>query len=362
MPSPTRPTDSAWSPDGRKRPALSRPYLVYRTMADPPRHARVLIIGSGPAGLTAALYAARAELKPLLISGVPAGGQLLVTTDVENYPGFPEGIQGPELVDKMRRQAERFGTEVVDDNVTKVDFARRPFHVATGSRGAFTADAVIVATGASARWLGIPSETALRGKGISACATCDGFFFKGKELAVVGGGDTAMEEALFLTNFAPHVTIVHRRGDLRASAIMQARARANPKISFALDSEVIEVHGKDSVEGLSLKHLPSGKSSHLKVQGLFVAIGYDPATEVFRGQLDLNEHGYIRLREHSRTSVEGVFAAGDVHDHRYRQAVTAAGAGCMAAIDAERWLAEQPAPAAHERSAAPAAPLAAPPR
>ncbi|MGA8542623.1 MAG: thioredoxin-disulfide reductase [Thermoplasmata archaeon] len=333
-------------------------------MPDPSRHARLVIVGSGPAGLTAALYAARAELKPIVISGVPAGGQLLVTTDVENYPGFPEGIQGPELVDRMRRQAERFGAEFVDDNVSKVDFARRPFHLSTGTRGTFTAEAVIVATGANARWLGIPSETALRGHGISACATCDGFFFKGKELAVVGGGDTAMEEALFLTNFAPHVTIIHRRGDLRASAIMQARARAHPKISFALDTEVAEVHGKDSVEGLTLKHVPSGKSSHLKVQGLFVAIGYDPATEVFRGHLDLDPHGYLRLREHTRTSVDGVFAAGDVHDHRYRQAVTAAGAGCMAAIDAERWLAEHEThPAGHgtAKAAGARAPAVAPP-
>jgi thioredoxin reductase (NADPH) len=309
-------------------------------MSDTARHTRVLIIGSGPAGLTAALYAARAELKPIVVSGVPAGGQLLVTTDVENYPGFPEGIQGPELVDRMRRQAARFGAQFVDDNVTKVDFRHRPFHIGTGAQGNYTADAVIVATGASARWLNLPSETALRGKGISACATCDGFFFKGKELAVVGGGDTAMEEALFLTNFSPHVTIIHRRGDLRASAIMQARAKAHPKISFLLDTEVDEVLGKDAVVGLQVRHGRTGARSELKVQGLFVAIGYDPATDVFRGHLDLTEKGYIKLREHSRTSVDGVFAAGDVHDHRYRQAVTAAGAGCMAAIDAERWLAE----------------------
>jgi thioredoxin reductase (NADPH) len=325
-------------------------------MTEPARHTRLLVIGSGPAGLTAALYAARAELKPIVITGVPAGGQLLVTTDVENYPGFPEGIQGPELVDRMRRQAARFGAEFVDDNVTKVDFARRPFHVGTGTMGSFGADAVIVATGANARWLNLPSETALRGKGISACATCDGFFFKGKELAVVGGGDTAMEEALFLTNFSPHVTIVHRRGELRASVIMQERAKAHPKISFLLDSEVEEVLGKDSVIGLRVRHRKSGARSELKVGGLFVAIGYDPATEVFRGHLDLTEKGYVKLREHSRTSVEGVFAAGDVHDHRYRQAVTAASAGCMAAIDAERWLAEQSAP-----SAASATPIAARP-
>jgi thioredoxin reductase (NADPH) len=310
-------------------------------VSEPPRAVRLLIIGSGPAGLTAALYAARGELKPVVISGVPAGGQLLVTTDVENYPGFPEGIQGPELIDRMRRQAARFGAEFVDDNVSKVDLSKRPFHVDTGSRGSFKADAIIVATGATARWLGIPSETPLKGKGVSACATCDGFFFKGKDLAVVGGGDTAMEEALFLTNFSPHVTIVHRRGDLRASAIMQARARAHPKISCVFDSEVVEVLGRESVEGIRLRHVKNGEISELKVQGLFIAIGYDPATEVFRGSLELDPKGYLRVHSHTLTSVEGVFAAGDVHDHRYRQAVTAAGDGCMAAIDAERWLAEQ---------------------
>lgn len=315
-------------------------------MSDAPRTTRLVIIGSGPAGLTAALYAARAELRPVVVSGVPAGGQLLITTDVENYPGFPDGIQGPELVDRMRRQAQRFGAEFLDDAVTRVDFSRRPFRVSTGSTGTFQADAVIVATGANARWLGIPSESALKGHGISACATCDGFFFKGKDLAVVGGGDTAMEEALFLTNFAPHVTIIHRRNSLRASVIMQERARAHPKISFRLDTEVAEVLGDGRVEGLRLRHVRSGELSDLKVEGLFVAIGYDPATDVFRDHLDLDPKGYVRVHEHTRTSVEGVFAAGDVHDHRYRQAVTAAGAGCMAAIDAERWLAEQGHPAA----------------
>ncbi|MGA8303071.1 MAG: thioredoxin-disulfide reductase [Thermoplasmata archaeon] len=333
-------------------------------MVEAPRAVRLVIIGSGPAGLTAALYAARAELKPVVVSGVPAGGQLLVTTDVENFPGFPEGIQGPELVDRMRRQATRFGAEFIDDNVAGVDFRTPPFHLRTGSRGTLLADAVIVATGANARWLGIPSEAALKGRGISACATCDGFFFKGKPLAVVGGGDTAMEEALFLTTFAPHVTIVHRRGSLRASKIMQARARANPKISFLLDSEVAEVLGTGSVERLRIRHVPTGKISELLVQGLFVAIGYDPATEVFRGHLELDARGYVVVHDHTRTNVDGVFAAGDVHDHRYRQAVTAAGDGCMAAIDAERWLAERamvaPAPAAKRvaarRNAAPAPP------
>jgi thioredoxin reductase (NADPH) len=310
-------------------------------MSEPPRSARLVIVGSGPAGLTAALYAARAELTPVVITGVPAGGQLLITTDVENYPGFPEGIQGPELVDRMRRQAARFGAEFVDDNVTRVDLSKRPFRVTTGTRGTFHADGLIVATGANARWLGIPSEGPLKGHGISACATCDGFFFKGKDLAVVGGGDTAMEEALFLTNFAPHVTIIHRRSMLRASAIMQERARAHPKISFLFDTEVLEVLGTGSVEGLRLRHRTTGAVSEIPVKGLFVAIGYDPATEVFRDHLALDAKGYISVHDHTRTSVEGVFAAGDVHDHRYRQAVTAAGAGCMAAIDAERWLAEQ---------------------
>jgi thioredoxin reductase (NADPH) len=331
-------------------------------MGSAPRSTRLVIIGSGPAGLTAALYAARAELHPIVVSGVPAGGQLLVTTDVENYPGFPEGIQGPELVDRMRRQAARFGAEFVDDNVASIDVHARPFRVRTGTQGELHADAVIIATGANARWLGIPSETPLKGRGISACATCDGFFFKGKPLAVVGGGDTAMEEALFLTNFAPHVTIVHRRGELRASRIMAERARAHPKISFLLDSEVAEVKGSDRVEGLAVRHLPTGKVSHLPVQGLFVAIGYDPATEVFRGVIDLDEKGYVRVHDHTRTSVEGVFAAGDVHDHRYRQAVTAAGDGCMAAIDAERWLAEHPATPEASAHRAPSAAAPAPPR
>jgi len=329
-------------------------------MAEPSRAVRLLIVGSGPAGLTAALYAARSELKPVVISGVPAGGQLLITTDVENYPGFPEGIQGPELIDRMRHQAARFGAEFVDDNVARVELSRRPFVITTGTRGTFLADALIVATGANARWLGIPSETALKGRGVSACATCDGAFFKAKPLAVVGGGDTAMEEALFLTNFASHVTIVHRRSALRASAIMQERARSHPKISFLLDSEVTDVLGTRSVEGLRVRHIPTGALSELPVQGLFVAIGYDPATEVFRGSLDLDHLGYVRVHDHTHTSVEGVFAAGDVHDHRYRQAVTAAGAGCMAAIDAERWLAELP-PGDAVRAAAAAAATRPPP-
>jgi thioredoxin reductase (NADPH) len=313
-------------------------------MPGPARNARLLILGSGAAGLTAALYAARAELRPVVITGVPAGGQLLITTDVENFPGFPEGVQGPELIDRMRRQAARFGAEFVDDNATRVDFSHTPFRVETGTHGTFTADAVIIATGANARWLGLPSEARLTGHGISACATCDGFFFKGREVAVVGGGDTAMEEALCLTNFATHVTIIHRRDKLRASPIMAARAREHPKISFLLDSEVVEILGSDRVEGIRVGNVKDHSTRELKVGGLFVAIGHVPATEVFRGSLELDPEGYIRAHDHTRTSVEGVFAAGDVQDRRYRQAVSAAGSGCMAAIDAERWLAERPAP------------------
>jgi thioredoxin reductase (NADPH) len=305
------------------------------------RRVRVAIVGSGPAGLTAALYAARGQLQPLVLTGVPAGGQLLITTDVENYPGFPEGVQGPELIDLMRRQATRFGAEFIDDNVTRVAFSHRPFSLWTGTNGVVQADAVILATGAGARWLGLPSEERLKNHGVSACATCDGFFFKGKELVVVGGGDTAMEEALFLTNFATHVTIVHRRDALRASKVMQHRARNHPKISFALDTAVEEVLGAERVEGVRVKHLKTGASTVLPVGGVFVAIGHDPATAVFRGHLDLTAEGYLKVHDHTRTSVEGVFAAGDAEDHRYRQAVTAAGAGCMAAIDAERWLQEQ---------------------
>ncbi|HLM70117.1 MAG TPA: thioredoxin-disulfide reductase [Thermoplasmata archaeon] len=316
-------------------------------MAAERRAVKLAILGSGPAGLTAALYAARGELKPLVISGVPAGGQLLITTDVENYPGFPEGIQGPELVDRMRRQAARFGAEFVDDNVSRVDLSRRPFVLETGSNGTIVADAVIVATGANARWLDLPSESRLKGHGVSACATCDGFFFKGKELAVIGGGDTAMEEALFLTNFATHVTIIHRRDSFRASTIMLGRARTHPKISFLVDSVVEEVVGGETVEGLRIKNLKTGARQQLSVGGLFVAIGHVPATEVFRGALELDTEGYVKVHGEKRTSVEGVFAAGDVHDRRYRQAVSAAGSGCMAAIDAERWLAErEPQPAA----------------
>ena len=301
---------------------------------------RVAIVGSGPAGLTAALYTARAELAPLVIGGVPAGGQLMLTSDVENYPGFPEAILGPELIDRMRQQAVRFGARFIDANVRSVDFGRPPFHLDIGSSGSVEADSVIVATGANARWLDLPSEQRLRGHGVSACATCDGFFFKGRELACIGGGDSACEEALFLTKFATRVYLVHRRGELRASRIMQDRVRHHPKITLVLETIVEEVLGEESVTGVRLRHVSTGESRTLPVGGLFVAIGHDPATEVFRGHLALDARGYIATTEITRTSVPGVFAAGDVYDHRYRQAVSAAGLGCMAAIDAERWLAE----------------------
>ncbi len=306
-----------------------------------PRHARVVIVGSGPAGLTAAIYAARANLKPIVVGGVPAGGQLMITTDVENFPGFPDGIQGPELVERIRGQAIRFGTEIIDDRVTAVDFGRRPFRLELGTESTLEADSVILATGANARWLNLPSEQKLKGHGVSACATCDGFFFRGKELALVGGGDTAMEEALFLTRFATHVTIIHRRSVLRASKIMADRAQTHPKISFRYDTVVEEVLGDKTVDGARIRNVRTGEAAVLPVQGLFVAIGYDPATEVFRGQIELEQTGYVKVHHLTRTSVEGIFAAGDVYDHRYRQAVSAAGFGCMAAIDAERWLEEQ---------------------
>jgi thioredoxin reductase (NADPH) len=302
---------------------------------------RVAVIGSGPAGLTAALYCARASLAPLVLSGVPSGGQLMLTTDVENYPGFPEGIQGPELIERFRAQAKRFGAEFIDDQVQHVDLTQRPFHLKTGSSGEFVAETIILATGANARWLDLPTEQRLRGHGVSACATCDGFFFKGAEVVCVGGGDTAMEEALFLTKFAKHVTLVHRRGEFRASRVMQERARSDPKITIRFHTEVVEVLGKEKVEGVRLKDVRTGKVVDHPAQGLFLAIGHDPATEVFRGALELDAKGYVKTHDITRTSVDGVFAAGDVYDHRYRQVVTAAGLGCMAAIDVERWLADR---------------------
>ncbi len=298
---------------------------------------KVLIIGSGPAGLTAAIYAARADLAPLMIEGMERGGQLMLTTEVENYPGFPDGIMGPELMDNMRKQAERFGTRIVSSDVTRVDFAASPFRVWVGE-DEHTARTVIISTGASARWLGVPGEDRLRGHGVSACATCDGFFFRDKELAIVGGGDSAMEEALFLTKFASKVTIIHRRDELRASKIMGRRALEHPKIDVIWDTVVEEVLGDDLVTGLRLRNRRTGETSVFAVDGLFLAIGHTPNTKVFQDQLELDAAGYIVTHDGTRTSVDGVFAAGDVVDKVYRQAITAAGMGCQAAIDAERWL------------------------
>jgi thioredoxin reductase (NADPH) len=303
------------------------------------QHEKLIILGSGPAGLTAAIYAARAELKPLLIEGAEPGGQLMQTTEVENFPGFEHGIQGPELMDVMREQSMRFGTRFEIGYVTEVDVSSRPMKLKTADKE-FTCDAVIISTGASAKWLNLPSETKLRGKGVSACATCDGFFFKGKDIAVVGGGDSAMEEANFLTKFANSVTILVRGDALRASKVMQERAKKNPKISFLFNTGIEEVLGETAMTGLKIKNLADGSVKELALQGLFLAIGHSPNTKLFAGKLDLDEVGYIKVKAHStETNIEGVFAAGDVADHKYRQAISAAGTGCMAALDAERFLA-----------------------
>ncbi len=302
----------------------------------------VIIIGSGPAGYTAALYAARANLSVLMFRGYESGGQLMLTSDVENYPGFEDGILGPDLMEHMEKQARRFGAEMRDEDVSRLDTSERPFKVYTElSDEPALGRAIIISTGASARWLGLESETRLRNRGVSACATCDGAFFKGRDLAVVGGGDTALEEALFLTRYASHVTIIHRRDTLRASKIMQDRARQHPKISFIWDTAVEEVLGRDAVEGLRLRNVKTGEESTLAVGGVFIAIGHTPNTALFQGQIDMDAQGYIIQHENTMTNVPGVFAAGDVSDHRYRQAVTAAGDGCRAAIDAERWLEAQ---------------------
>ncbi|MGD0421937.1 MAG: thioredoxin-disulfide reductase [Candidatus Bathyarchaeia archaeon] len=309
----------------------------------------VVIIGSGPAGLTAAIYAARALVRTLVIAGRVSGGQLMLTSGVENFPGFSNGIQGPDLMAEMRKQAEHFGAEIVDDDVESVDFKQKLKRVAFGNRSV-TSSAVIIATGSSAKWLGIPSEAKLRGRGVSSCATCDGYFFRNKRVAVVGGGDTALEEALFLTKYATEVVIIYRRDKLRATKIMQQRATSDPKIRFLWDSVVDDVLGQNKVESLKIRNLKTREVSMLPCDGIFVAIGFQPNTKVFEGQIELDEKGYITIRNNTETSADGVFVAGDVHDYKYRQAITAAGEGCKAAIDALSYLDKQKeiAVAAHE--------------
>lgn len=298
---------------------------------------KVIIIGSGPAALTAAIYTSRANLDTTIIAGYQSGGQLMLTSDVENFPGFPEGIQGPELMDNMRRQAERFGSKFIDADATKVDFSGR-LHKVYVDDEVYEAEAIIVATGASAMWLNLPSEEKLRGRGVSSCATCDGFFFRGKEIAVVGGGDSALEEALFLTKFASKVTLIHRRDKFRASKIMQDRAFQHPKIEMVADTVVEEVLGEKKVEGIKVRNVKTNELREIALEGVFVAIGHSPNTQIFKGWLDMNDKGYLTIINESETSVPGVFVAGDVYDFRYRQAITAAGSGCRAALDAEKYL------------------------
>lgn len=306
-------------------------------------HSKVLIIGSGPAGYTAAIYAARANLSPILITGMEPGGQLMITTDVENYPGFADVIQGPWLMEQMQKQAEHVGTHFVSDYIKEVDFSARPYKAIGDNGTVYTGDTVIICTGAKARWLGLPSEQDYRGKGVSACATCDGFFFRGKDVAVVGGGSAAVEEAIFLTNFCSKVTLIHRRDSLRAEKIAQKRFFENPKINVIWNATVEEIQGDGmNVTALKLKDTQTGEEKTHKTDGLFIAIGHDPATELFKGKLDMDETGYLLTTPDSTaTSIPGVFAAGDVKDHVYRQAVTAAGMGCMAALEADRFLAAQ---------------------
>lgn len=303
-------------------------------------HYDVVIIGSGPSGYTASIYTSRAKLKTLIISGSLPGGQLMTTTEVENYPGFPTGITGPELMMNMQQQSERFGTKIVVDEVTEVNFETHPFKIVAGSTVA-TADSVLISTGASPRKLGIPSEIIFSGKGVSYCATCDGPFFRNQDIVVVGGGDTAIEEATFLTKFGKSVKIVHRRGTLRASKILQERAFENEKIEFIWDSAVVNISGDNKVSVITIKNLKTGEERNLRAGGLFVAIGHEPNTSIFRNKIELDDKGYVKVYGNTRTSIEGVFAAGDVHDHRYRQAITAAGFGCMAALEIERWLSER---------------------
>lgn len=303
------------------------------------KHFDVAIVGSGPAGYTASIYTSRAKLKTIIISGSLPGGQLMTTTEVENFPGFPNGITGPELMINMQQQSERFGTKIEVDEVTSVDFKNRPFKIYTGS-AEYLADSVLISTGASPRKLGLNSEGDFSGRGVSYCATCDGPFFRNQEIIVVGGGDTALEEATFLTKFGKSVKIVHRRDELRASKILQERAFENPKIEFIWNSAVVNIKGQSKVDAVTIKDINTGQETVLNAGGLFVAIGHEPNTAIFNGQIDLDERGYILLKNNTKTNIEGVFAAGDVHDHRYRQAITAAGFGCMAALDIEKWLSE----------------------
>ena len=308
----------------------------------------VIIIGSGPAGFTAALYAARANLSPLVLAGVKWGGQLMMTTDVENYPGFPEGILGPDLMQLFRKQAERFGAQILNEDVTSVNLKSRPFTITAGAK-TYNSKSIIIATGAEAQWLNLPNEQRLIGRGVSSCAPCDAFFFKDKKVVVIGGGDSAMEEALVLTKFASEVAIIHRREGFRASKILFDRAKKNEKISFLINSVVMDVLGKDKVEGVKIKDVVSGQEKDLSVDGMFLAIGHKPLSDIFKGQIELDEQGYVRRKPQGdgpgkfqmTTSVEGIFIAGDIHDYHYRQAVTAAGYGCAAALEAERWLENQ---------------------